>query len=264
MSDDVQERESQQRALASTTFVQIIDSLGGTFDVVEVLTMLASRCVDVLHVAAAGILLADRRGQLQVIGSSSNEAQFLELFQIQEEDGPCVDCYRSGTLVVNAHLEAPSPWPRFAAASVHVGFPSVCAIPLRSKDIVLGCLNLFISRPVELPETETALARAFADVASIAIIQNRGAREAAIREEHLQRALRKRIVVEQAKGMIAGRHSVNLDIALARLQSFARSGSLALTNAAEIVVAGGVPVDSLISEGTAWPSQPDRTDGRIR
>jgi GAF domain-containing protein len=262
MSENVREQKPQERALAPTTFVQIIENLGGTFDVVEVLTVLATRCVDVLQVAAAGILLADRRGQLQVIGSSSNEAQFLELFQIQEEEGPCVDCYRTGTLVVNAHLETSSPWPRFAAASLHVGFPSVCAIPLRFKDIILGCLNLFISSPVELPETETALARAFADVASIAIIQNRGAREAEIREEHLQRALHQRIIVEQAKGMIAGRHGVGLDVALVRLQSFARTSNLALTKAAETVVAGRVPMDSLTCDGTPWPSPPDRTDGR--
>ena len=118
-------------ALTATTFLEIVDPLVGEFDVIDVLTSLASRCVELLDVAAAGILLADETGRLRVIGASTEQVQLLELFQLQSDEGPCLDCYRTGLVVASERLDAESPWPVFAAESLRVGFPSVCAVPLR-------------------------------------------------------------------------------------------------------------------------------------
>jgi GAF domain-containing protein len=237
---------SEPPSLTATTFLDIIETVGGTFDVVRILSVLAERCVDLLQVAASGILLADCHGRLQVIGASREDIQLLELFQIQNDAGPCVDCYRSGTIVANAKLDEPSDWPRFAAASVKAGFPSVCAIPLRFNDAVLGCLNLFMATPAALPDTDIALARALADFASIAIVQNRKAREAELCEVELRRALHARTVVEQAKGMIAGHGGFDLDIAASMLRAVARANGRGVTEVAEAIVARRASLDSLI------------------
>jgi GAF domain-containing protein len=245
MSDDALARAETRQTLTATTFVEIVDTLVGDFDVIEVLTVLTSRCIELLDAAAAGILLADSTGQLRVIGASTEQVQLLELFQIQNDEGPCLDCYHSGVVVSHAHLDGESPWPQFAAECVLAGFPSVCAIPLRLKTVVLGCLNLFMARPVSLSDTEIALAQALGDVASIAIIQDQAIRDAAIREGHLQHALTSRIAIEQAKGMIAERYRIDMDEAFSRLRSYARSKNLRLTGVAEALVMGTLDVDAV-------------------
>ena len=212
MSDhDVHQRSVDRNALTAVTFVEIVDTLVDDFDVIDVLTVLTSRSVELLAAAAAGILLADTTGQLRVMAASTEQVELLELFQIQNDEGPCLDCFNTGAVVVHDNLDAASPWPQFAAESVRAGFPSVCAVPLRLKAVILGCLNLFMSAPISLAAADVALAQALADVASIAIIQDQATREAAIREGQLQHALNSRIAIEQAKGMIAERGSVDMD-----------------------------------------------------
>lgn len=239
-------------ALTATTFLEIVDTLVGEFDVIDVLTSLASRCVELLDVAAAGILLADETGRLRVIGASTEQVQLLELFQLQSDEGPCLDCYRTGLVVASERLDAESPWPVFAAESLRVGFPSVCAVPLRLHDVVLGCLNLFMRDPVPLGALDVALARALADVASIAIVQDQATREAAVREGQLQHALSSRIVIEQAKGMLAEFAGVDMDHAFARLRSFARNRNRRLTEVAAELVAGSIAV-AQVSPGRVPP-----------
>ena len=241
MSDLTSGQSLKQQALTASTFVEIVDTLVTDFDVIEVLTLLSSRCVDLLEAAAAGILLADTEGHLRVIGASTEEIGLLELFQIQTDAGPCLDCFRSGEVVVEGNLASgQSRWPKFASESVRSGFPSVCAVPMRLNKQILGCLNLFMSEPVLLPETEVALAQALADVASIAIVQNQATRDAAIRESQLQHALNSRIAIEQAKGMIAERAGVDMDEAFGRLRALARNTNQRLTDVAEGLVAGTI------------------------
>lgn len=236
---------SDRSALTATTFVEIVDTLVGDFDVIDVLTSLTSRCVELLAVAAAGILLADEQGHLRVIGASTEAIHLLELFQIQGDEGPCLDCFRSGEVVANAHLDASTPWPGFAAESVRAGFPSVCAVPLRLKGTILGCLNLFMVEPQPLREIDIALARALADVASIAIVQDHATRQAAKRELQLQHALNSRIAIEQAKGMIAEHSQLDMDASFARLRTFARGHNRGLTEVAESLVAGDLSIAAL-------------------
>jgi GAF domain-containing protein len=253
MSDDAQQRVADRQALTAVTFVEIVDTLVDDFDVIEVLTLLTSRSVELLEAAAAGILLADTTGRLRVIGASTEEIQLLELFQIQNDEGPCLDCFNSGNVVLNDNLGGTSPWPKFAAESVRAGFSSVCAVPLRLKDVILGCLNLFMSEPVRLSDTDVALAQALADVASIAIVQDRATREAAIREGQLQHALLSRVVIEQAKGMIAERGGHEMADAFERLRAFARNSNRGLTEVAEALVAGTLSVDSMLQERRTKP-----------
>jgi GAF domain-containing protein len=234
-----------RQALTATTFVEIVDTLVDDFDVIDVLTVLTARCVELLEAAAAGILLADDDGQLRVVAASTEQIGLLELFQIQNDRGPCLDCYHSGKVVAHADMSGLSPWPEFAAESVSAGFPSVCAVPLRLKNMVLGCLNLFMSDTVALSDADIALAQALADVASIAMIHDQATRDAAIREGQLRHALESRIAIEQAKGMIAERGGVDMDTAFARLRSFSRAKNRGLTEVAEALVAGSISLDAV-------------------
>ena len=256
MSNDAELKALNRQALTATTFVEIVDTLVDDFDVIEVLTVLTSRSVELLEAAAAGILLVDTDGHLRVIGASTEQVGLLELFQIQNDEGPCLDCFRTGTVVSAANLSATSSWPQFAEESLQAGFASVCAVPLRLKDLILGCLNLFISEPVALSDGEVALAQALADVASIAIVQDMANREAAVREGHLQHALNSRIVIEQAKGMIAERGGVDMVDAFTRLRSFARGNNRGLTEVAEGLVVGSIGVDAIVG-GRRLPPPPN-------
>jgi GAF domain-containing protein len=234
-----------RESLTASTFVELVDTLVDDFDVVDVLTVLASRCVELLDAAAAGILLVDEFGHLRVIGASNEQARLLELLQLQNEEGPCLDCYRTGSVVIAADLATNPPWPLFAAESVAAGLQSVCAVPLRLREQTLGCLNLFISSPRRMSDADIALARALADVATIAIIQNQTSRAAAIREGQLQHALDSRVVIEQAKGMISERTQVDLDAAFQRLRSHARANHRKLTDLAQEIVSGTFSIDDL-------------------
>jgi GAF domain-containing protein len=245
MSDNRLTDVAHNGTLTATRFVEIVDTLVGDYDVIEVLTLLTSRCVELLSARAAGILLADNDRHLRVIGASTEQIQLLELFQIQNDEGPCLDCFRTGQLVLHSDLDADSPWPLFAAECTRAGFSSVCAVPLRLKDRTLGCLNIFMTGPGGLSDNDIAIAQALADFASLALIQNYAARDVAIREGQLQHALNSRIAIEQAKGMIAERHQVDMDEAFSRLRSYARSNNLRLTQVADAIVAATVGLESI-------------------
>jgi transcriptional regulator with GAF, ATPase, and Fis domain len=244
VSDDrpVASRES----LIARTFIEIADTLVGDFDVIDMLTTLAHRSVQLLDVAAAGILLADSEGHLRVMAASSDEVELLELFQIQNDEGPCMDSFAAGTMVAAPDLTAVTPWPRFAAESLAGGFASVCAVPLRLRADTIGCVNLFMASSGGLSEGDVEIAQALTDVACIVICQNEASRSAARREEQLQQALNSRVLIEQAKGVIAERAGVAMDEAFGRLRRYARNNNLRLSDLAGAVIAGTVDVDAVV------------------
>jgi GAF domain-containing protein len=256
VTDDALSRALERQTLTATTFVEIVDTLVGDFDVIDVMTLLTARVVQLLDVTAAGILLADTSGKLRVIGASDEQINLLELFQIQNDQGPCLDSYRTGQVVVNARLDLQSPWPEFASASLRSGFQSVCAVPLRLKDLTIGCLNMFSDKSLPLSDAEIALAQALADVATIAIVQDLATRKATIREGELQHALTSRISIEQAKGMIAATVGVDMNEAFRRLRSFARNNNRGLTDVANDCVAGVLNVADMARK--APPPPPTR------
>ena len=172
-----------REALLARTLVELADTLVDDFDVVELLTRLADRCVDVLDVAAAGLMLVAPDGDLRVMASSSEAMRLLELFELQAHEGPCLDCYRTGQPVVNQDLATVNGrWPRFAAEALAAGFHSVHALPLRLRGTVIGALNLFHIEPGEMRPADVDAAQALADVATIAILQHRATLEGATRE----------------------------------------------------------------------------------
>jgi GAF domain-containing protein len=234
----------REAALAST-LVELADTLVADFDVVELLTLVADRCVEVLDIDAAGLMLA-ADGELRVMASSSEAMRVLELFEVQAQEGPCLDCYRTGAPVVNQDLAAGSErWPRFAAEATAAGFRSVHALPMRLRGSVIGALNLFHVDAGSLHPPDVDAAQALADVATIAILQHRAASEASVLNEQLSRALNTRIVIEQAQGMIAERRDLDMERAFTTLRSHARSHNLRLADVAADVIDGRLPMSAL-------------------
>ena len=245
MADDALAKAVTRQTLTAAAFVEIVDTLVSDFDVIEVLTLLSSRCVELLDAAAAGILLADSGGHLRVIGASTEQIELLELFQVQNDEGPCLDCFHSGQIVLYSDADIVSRWPQFASFCLDAGFASVCAVPLRLKAQILGCLNIFMTGPGGLSDSDVSLAQALADVASIAIIQDQATRNAATREGQLHHALHSRIAIEQAKGMIAERRSIEMDNAFSALRTYARNNNRGLTETCEALVAGTINIDTI-------------------
>ena len=180
------------------------------------------------------------------MASSSEAMRVLELFEIQAQEGPCLDCYRTGRPVVNQDLAAvDGRWPRFAAEALAAGFRSVHALPMRLRGTVIGALNLFHVEPGEMRPADVDAAQAFADVATIAILQHRAALEAQVLNEQLNHALNTRIVIEQAKGMVAERAGLDMEQAFATLRNHARNHNLRLVDVAGDVISGALAVSAL-------------------
>jgi GAF domain-containing protein len=200
----------------------------------------------VLEAAEAGLMLADQRGGLRVVASSSERARLLELFEVQNEQGPCLDCFRSGGRVVAVDLQTDAGrWPLFAHEAIKAGFRSVHSLALRCQSQVIGALNIFRTTAGALDETDLVAVQAMADVATIGILQQRAVQEARILAEQLQSALNSRVVIEQAKGVLAERAKVNLDDAFGMLRGYARNHNSRLRDVAEAVIAGNVVIEQL-------------------
>ncbi|MBJ7384206.1 MAG: GAF and ANTAR domain-containing protein [Mycolicibacterium sp.] len=215
--------------------VTLVDSLLDDFDVVDLLTGLTERCSELLDVTAAGVLLADPMGRLRLVAATSEAARELELFQLQAEQGPCVDCYRSGQPVSVEDLASTGDrWPRFTAVALEAGFASVHAIPMRAAGMVLGALG-FGDRSGRLNDADLLVARTLAHVACVAVLQERAPTPATVGPP-LQAALNRRIVVEQAKGFLRETLNVSVEEAFTLLRDYAREHGQHLSDVAETLM----------------------------
>jgi len=231
--------------LLAATFVELADTLVADFDVVDFLHGLADRCVRLLDVDAAGLMLADQRGSLRVIASSSEQAHLVELYQLQHKEGPCLECFQTGLPVSEADLTAAGQrWPTFAPAAAGAGFAAVQALPMRLRDEVIGAMNLFMKAPGRLDETGLRVGQALADVATIGLLQERNFRHQEVLAEQLQGALNSRVSIEQAKGKLAERLGLDLGQAFELLRGQARAQNRRLAELAGAVADGSEDVTS--------------------
>lgn len=227
-------------------FVELADTLVTEFDVLDLLHVLVERSVDLLNADAAGLMLADQRGHLQVVAATTHQARLLELFELQTSQGPCLDCFHSGVPVVNVDIEqVEARWPMFAQASTEAGFQSVHALPLRLRNVTIGAMNLFCADRSTLTPDDVAIGQALADVATIGLLQERAVRQSEMLAEQLQTALNSRILVEQAKGVLAERAGIDVDQAFERMRAHSRSMRLPLSNVAGSVVSGALGADEM-------------------
>jgi GAF domain-containing protein len=219
------------------TFVDLADTLVDEFDVIDLLQVLTGRCVELLGVDAAGVMLGDNAGRLRLAAASSEHARLVELFEIQNDEGPCLDSFRTGQQVSYVDEGAVSArWPVFAQKAKLEGFLSVLAVPLRLRHDVIGAMNLFGHDPVQLPAEDVRVAQAFADIATIAILQERLVQEREVLAMQLQTALDSRVVIEQAKGVLAERLGFDMPTAFSTLRAAARRANRRLSEVAREVV----------------------------
>ncbi|MGW0641278.1 GAF and ANTAR domain-containing protein [Streptomyces sp. EN27] len=223
----------------SKVFVQVADSLIDDFDLIEFLEELCAHCVELLDVSAGGILLANEKDLLHTIAASDQTTHLLELFAIQHDQGPCLDCYRTRGARCNIDLHDPAAtasWPVFAEQARRSGFRMSHVFPLRLRDRAVGAMNLFHGRQQSLSPEDASLAQALADVATIAILQQRDLGQEQREKTQLQRALSSRIVIEQAKGILAERWNVTPDAAYEALRTYARAHRLRISDCARHII----------------------------
>jgi transcriptional regulator with GAF, ATPase, and Fis domain len=224
-------------------FVEMADTLVDDFDLIDFLHVLTDRCVRLLNVSAAGLLLTDQRGALQLVAASTEETRLLELFQLQTDQGPCVECFRTGRPVEVVDLAATTDrWPRFVEAAHRTGFAAVHALPMRLRTDVIGALNLFSTQARPLGTDIVRLGQALADVATIGLLQARAIRQRDTLAEQLQTALNSRVLIEQAKGVIAERRHIDMDQSFTLLRASARARNRRLSDLARAVVDGSETV----------------------
>jgi GAF domain-containing protein len=205
-------------------FVEVADTLVDEFDLIEFLQMVTARTSELVGAAAAGLLLADHEGRLQFMAASDEQAELLELFQLQAREGPCQDCFRTGVAVSTADLrDAERSWPAFAPRAAAAGFRSVHAFPLRLRQQVIGTLNLFGTGVGLMEPADLHVVQALADVATIGLLQERAVHRGELLAEQLQNALNSRIIIEQAKGAISQIHGCSVDEAFAMLRAYCRN-----------------------------------------
>jgi GAF domain-containing protein len=227
------------------TFVLLADTTSDTFDLVDFLHGLTARCVELLDVSASGLFLARPGGGLFLAASSSSQSRLVELFKLQVEEGPCLECYHSGKQVVEVDLpSATGRWPRFAPATVAGGYRAVQALPMRRRDEILGTLSLFHSSPGPFPADQVHLAQAFADVATIGLLQERAVHDLKVISAQLQSALDSRVAIERAAGIVAGRFGLDIDAAFDRIRRHARDERRRLSDLAQDIVVGSFDVTS--------------------
>jgi len=237
-----------REAQLSELFVELADTLTSDFDLVDLLTRLVVRLADMLPADEAGVILADHRGELHVMASSTERMRVLELFELQNDEGPCLDAYRSGEPLINVELDgADTRWPRFAAEARERGFWLVHAFPMHLRGEAVGVVNAFAADHDLLTPEEARVGQALADAATIGILQERSTREARTVVEQLQHALTSRVLIEQAKGVLAEQTGREVSDVFELLRGHARRDNMRIADVARAVLDRRLSVEDLTS-----------------
>jgi GAF domain-containing protein len=241
---DTTTRADRELAIIDT-FIRLSDTLVDSYDVIDFLHFLTARCVELADVDEAGVMLAAPTGSLAAVAASSERTRLLELYELQNLEGPCLDAFGTGQVVVAADLDAEDErWPTFTPRAIDVGFHAVHSVPMRLRNEVIGALNLLRSEPGTLDDIDASLVQAFADIATVGILQERTIRESVSNATGLQIALTSRIRIEQAKGVLAERSGGTVDEAFESMRAYARRHRLGITTVAQQIVAGTLDLPS--------------------
>ncbi|MFI5803535.1 ANTAR domain-containing protein [Streptomyces sp. NPDC051561] len=250
----------REMALAET-FVELADTLVDDFDLVDFFQQLTVRCSQLLDVSVAAVLLAPAGEPLRVVAPCDPGEALSELLEAAADEGPCVDCHTGpgavgkvidmalatdtvdGACLARVDLaSANGRWPAFTPHARQAGYTWACALPLRLREERLGCLLLLRTEKTPLPESDVRLGQALADAAVIGLVHEQTLSAHRLTAIQLRTALDSRIVIEQAKGVLAARLGVTVDEAFNVLRRYARSNGRRLTEVArEVVEAGLVP-----------------------
>lgn len=240
--------DTREQRLAHT-FVELSDTLVDDFDLLDFLTLLAERAAELLDVTAVGVILSDQRGGWQPTAASSEDARLLQLFATQTHEGPCQDCIRDTAPVVSADLagEDTTRWPAFTEAATAAGFRAAAAVPLRVRREIVGALTLLNTEPTPVDEDSLQLGQALADVATVGLLHQRSVHHGGLLSEQLQATLHQRVVIEQAKGVLAEHGQLDMQQAFELLRGYARDNGLHLSELARTIAEGTIDPTSLLA-----------------
>ena len=237
-----------REAAVVETFVALVDTLVEDYDAIDLMGRLAERSSVLLGMDAAGVILADPQGDLTVAGASSERSRLLEMFAVAIDTGPCIDTVRTGRAVSCDDIAAEADrWPRFAAGAAEAGFRAFHALPMRLRDEVIGVLTLINTEPHHLAGNDRRVGQALADAATIGLLHQRALHRAETVAEQLQVALTSRIIIEQAKGVLAARTDTSPDEAFTLLRSHARRTGSRLTDLCRAIIDRTVDPDAVLS-----------------
>jgi len=228
--------DTDRESRLASTFVRLADTLVVGFDMVDLLHSLVETTGDLLEASAVGLVLSDGAGELDVAASTNETTALIELAQVRAAAGPCVECYVTGRSVFATEIGSRPDWEEFDRLATTQGFRAVHSVPLRLRDTIIGALTMYWDRPNALSETDSTIAQSLADVATISILQERALRESDLTVEQLQIALESRVLIEQAKGVLAWTHNLGMDEAFALLRGYSRNNSIPLRTVAAGVV----------------------------
>lgn len=229
-------RETREQQLVQA-FAVLADTLVADYDVVDLLQTLVETCSGLLGATASGVLLADETGELDVVASTSEASRLVEVMQLSASAGPCIESFRTGQVVSLPDIrESPEEWSRFRDKALDLGFTAVDALPMRLRDETIGTLNLLRAEPGEMNEDDLIAARAFADVATIGILHERTLAHSDEVRQQLQTALDSRVLIEQAKGVVAYTRRVPVEDAFTIIRQYARSHQARLSDVAAAIV----------------------------
>ncbi|WP_306232428.1 GAF and ANTAR domain-containing protein [Agrococcus beijingensis] len=229
--------DASRQGRVDAAFMTLAETLTSEYDVVELLHVLMDECLKLLDVQAAGLLLSSGHGDLELVASTSEGAAFVEIMQLNAGEGPCVECFETGEAVSVADVATmKAEWAEFRDAALREGYHSSYGLPLRVRSQSIGALGLFRTSPGELDPAEAQIARGLANIASIGILHERVLRESSAVNEQLRHALDSRVVIEQAKGVLAASAHVDVERAFDMLRAHARHHNLSLHDVARAVV----------------------------
>jgi GAF domain-containing protein len=237
--------DSSRESRLNAAFVMVADTLTDDYDVDDLLYTLVNECTGIVDAQAGGIMLLDAAGDLQVVASTSEDAELVEILQLAAGAGPCVDCFATGEQVSVPDIATADRWPAFREEALRRGFEAAHAIPMRLRGDTIGTMNLFSASRGELSGRDAAAAQALADVATIGILQQRISAHAQVVAEQLQRALDSRVLIEQAKGAIAQASGTGMNESFTVLRRYARDNNLTLHSVAEAITNRVLPIESL-------------------
>jgi GAF domain-containing protein len=228
---------ANREARLVSTFAALTDTLTTDYDVLDLLQLLVETCAELFDVSEAGILLADSHGTLEVAASTSDSNRLVEVMQLSAEAGPCIESFTSGLAVSVPDIRnSPAEWSVFVETALGQGFLSAYALPMRLRDTTIGSLNLLRTGLGTLDDRDVVTAQAFADVATIGILQHRALEDSGRLNQQLQIALDSRVVIEQAKGVVASDLAIPVDEAFTLIRDHARSNRIALREVASMIV----------------------------
>jgi GAF domain-containing protein len=234
----------QREARLGRLSVDLVNTLTTDFDLYSLLDKLLAGCRELLDISEAGLVLADENGTLHVMAATTESAGHLEALQLQVEEGPAIKAFLGGEVVVIIDIADSVEWPQFREVALREGYRAVHAIPLRVGENSLGAMCLLSREPGDLNEVDALAGQALADIASIGIVNYRLYSKRETIAEQLQTALNSRVVIEQAKGVIANTYGISPDEAFVRLRRYSRERGERIRDVAQKVVSARCFADS--------------------